>query len=66
MGGITIDAAARVLRPDRAPIAGLYAAGSNTGGLDGGRACGYAGGLMKAIVFGLLAAENAAASPPAN
>ncbi len=59
MGGITIDAAARVLRPDRAPIAGLYAAGSNTGGLDGGRACGYAGGLMKAIVFGLLAAEHA-------
>lgn len=59
MGGITIDSAARVLRPDRAPIAGLYAAGSNTGGLDGGRACGYAGGLMKAIVFGLLAAEHA-------
>ena len=59
MGGITIDAAARVLRPDRAPIPGLYAAGSNTGGLDGGRACGYAGGLMKAIVFGLLAAEHA-------
>ena len=66
MGGITIDAGARVLRPDRTPIAGLYAAGSNTGGLDGGRACGYSGGLMKAIVFGLLAAEHAAKSPSAN
>jgi fumarate reductase flavoprotein subunit len=59
MGGIMIDAGARVLRPDRTPIPGLYAAGSTTGGLDGGRACGYAGGLMKAIVFGLLAAEHA-------
>jgi len=66
MGGITIDAAARVLRPDRMPIPGLYAAGSNTGGLDGGRACGYVGGLMKAIVFGLLAAEHVAGSPPVN
>ncbi|MBI4192838.1 MAG: FAD-dependent oxidoreductase [Betaproteobacteria bacterium] len=62
MGGIMIDAAARVLRPDRTPIPGLYAAGSTTGGLDGGHACGYAGGLMKAIVFGLLAAEHAGGS----
>ena len=64
MGGIMIDAGARVLRPDRTPIPGLYAAGSTTGGLDGGRACGYAGGLMKAIVFGLLAAEHVAKSLP--
>ncbi len=66
MGGIMIDAAARVLRPERVPIAGLYAAGSTTGGLDGGHACGYVGGLMKAIVFGLLAAEHVATIPPVN
>ena len=65
MGGIVIDANARALRPDRTPIPGLYAAGSTTGGLDGGRACGYVGGLMKAMVFGLLAAEHAAGSLPA-
>lgn len=60
MGGIMIDQSARALRPDHTPIPGLYAAGSNTGGLDGGHACGYVGGLMKAIVFGLIAAEHAA------
>ena len=62
MGGIMIDQSARALRPDHTPIPGLYAAGSNTGGLDGGHACGYVGGLMKAIVFGLIAAEHAAGS----
>ncbi|MDP2706168.1 MAG: FAD-binding protein, partial [Burkholderiales bacterium] len=62
MGGIVIDPNARALRPDRTPIPGLYAAGSNTGGLDGGPNRGYVGGLMKAIVFGLIAAEHAAAS----
>ena len=64
MGGILIDGNARVLRPDRRPIPGLYAAGSTTGGLDGGRSCGYAGGLSKAMVFGLLAAEHAAGGLP--
>ena len=60
MGGIMIDGSARALRPDHTPIPGLYAAGSNTGGLDGGHACGYVGGLMKAIVFGFIAGEHAA------
>ena len=60
MGGIVIDPSARVLRPDRSPIPGLYAAGSSVGGLDGGAVCGYAGGLIKAIVFGMLAAEHLA------
>lgn len=62
MGGIVTDVDARALRPDRTPIPGLYAAGSTTGGLDGGQTCGYVGGLIKAIVFGLLSAEHAAGS----
>lgn len=58
MGGVVIDEHGRVLRADRSPIAGLYAAGSITGGLCGGPLCGYTGGLMKALVFGLLSAEH--------
>lgn len=61
MGGIKIDADARVLREDGRAIAGLYAAGSTTGGVDGGPSIGYVGGLARAAVFGLRAAEHAAA-----
>lgn len=61
MGGIAIDAHARVIGEHGAPLPGLYAAGAATGGLEGGPAAGYVGGLIKAIVFGLLAAEHAAA-----
>ena len=60
MGGIRIDGQSRVLRPDRSPIPGLYAAGASTGGLEGGPCVGYVGGLMKGIVFGMLAAESIA------
>ena len=62
MGGVRIDGSARVLDTGRAPIKGLYAAGATTGGLEGGPAVGYVGGLMKGIVFGLLAAEAAVAA----
>jgi fumarate reductase flavoprotein subunit len=41
-------------------IEGLYAAGGSTGGLEGGGALGYVGGLIKACVFGLRVAESAA------
>lgn len=61
MGGVAIDANARVLKPDGAPIPGLYAAGSTTGGLEGGDQSSYVGGLTKAGVQGLLAAEHVAA-----
>lgn len=61
MGGIAIDGDARVLDRAGAPIAGLFAAGSTTGGLEGGAHAAYTGGLSKALVFGLLAAEAAAA-----
>lgn len=57
LGGILIDADARVLRPDRRPIPGLFAAGASTGGLEGGPLNGYVGGLAKAGVFGLRAAR---------
>lgn len=58
MGGIATDANARVLDTSDAPIAGLYAAGSCTGGLEGGgEVAGYSGGLSKASVFGLLAGD---------
>ena len=57
MGGISIDADARVLTPEGPPIAGLYAVGCATGGLEGGEKKGYVGGLVKSSVTGLRAAE---------
>lgn len=64
MGGIATDGHGRVRRADSSrggsTIAGLYAAGGCTGGLEGGGALGYVGGLIKACVFGLRAAEDAA------
>lgn len=60
MGGIAIDGHGRVKLPDGSAIAGLYAAGGTTGGLEGGGALGYVGGLIKACVFGLRTAEHAA------
>jgi fumarate reductase flavoprotein subunit len=60
MGGIDIDAHTHVLGGDGAVIAGLYAAGSSTGGLEGGPNVGYVGGIVKAFVLGLRAGEAAA------
>jgi fumarate reductase flavoprotein subunit len=63
MGGIATDAQARVLDTRDQPIAGLYAAGACTGGLEGGgAAAGYSGGLSKSSVFGMLAGEAIAAA----
>lgn len=62
MGGIDIDAHCRVLKPDGGVIEGLYAAGSSTGGLEGGPNVGYVGGLIKAFAFGLIAGDHVAAS----
>lgn len=61
MGGIQIDDHGRVVAESGEPIPGLYAAGSTTGGLEGGTRTVYLGGLLKAGVHGLLAAEHAAA-----
>ncbi len=60
MGGLVIDTEARVLNGDGAPIPGLYAAGSSTGGIEGGEHAVYQGGLAKAGVFGMRAAEHVA------
>jgi fumarate reductase flavoprotein subunit len=61
MGGIAVDGDGRVLDKNEKPIAGLYAAGSTVGGLDGGPHAGYVGGLIKAVI-GLRAAEAIAAA----
>lgn len=62
MGGPLIDGHCRVRHRDGGEIAGLYAAGSTSGGLEGYARNGYAGGLVKAAVTGLRAAEHIAAS----
>jgi len=57
MGGIAIDGEARVQRANGGKIDGLYAAGSATGGHEGGPTIGYTGGLSKALTFGWCAAR---------
>ena len=59
LGGLRVDDHARVLDAHGAPIDGLHAAGGTMGGLHGGPRVGYAGGLLEAAVFGLLAGEHA-------
>ena len=58
IGGIRIDNRARVLDGAGAPIADLYAAGADVGGIFTG---GYGSGLAAALVFGRIAAESALA-----
>ena len=60
MGGIEINGHAQALRPDGQPIPGLYAVGAPVSGIEGGPRVGYAGGLCKAFVLGLVAAEHMA------
>ncbi|CAI7978338.1 FAD-dependent oxidoreductase [Frankia sp. Hr75.2] len=62
MGGVRIDADAKVLTPDGLPLPGLYATGSTVGGVHGGPHGGYLGGLAVAIEFGLIAAEAIASA----
>jgi fumarate reductase flavoprotein subunit len=59
MGGLLVDANMQVRDTDDKPISGLFAAGGTTGGLEGGGALGYVGGLIKAATMGLIAAEAA-------
>jgi succinate dehydrogenase/fumarate reductase flavoprotein subunit len=54
IGGIVVDTRARVVGAD-----GLYAAGVDAGGVGTG---GYASGLAQALVLGLAAAEDIAAT----
>jgi len=61
MGGIEIDAQARVIGRNGAPIPGLFAAGSCTGGVEGGPLGGYIGGYLKAVGLALIAAQSISA-----
>ena len=66
MGGIAIDGRSRVLNADNQPIAGLYAAGCATGGLEGGEFIAYIGGLTKSSVTAFRAANEIAAGHAKN
>jgi predicted oxidoreductase len=56
LGGVAIDRDARVLSDAGSPIPGLYAAGSDVGGISSG---GYSSGLAAALVLGRVAAASA-------
>jgi succinate dehydrogenase/fumarate reductase flavoprotein subunit len=56
IGGLTVDTRARVVDAGGEPLGGLWAAGVDVGGVATG---GYASGLAQALVFGLVAAEDA-------
>ncbi|MDF3310068.1 FAD-dependent oxidoreductase [Rhodococcus sp. T2V] len=58
-GGLRIDAQARVLRENGAPVPGLLAAGVDGAGV---HCVGYAGGLATGAVFGLRAAALVAST----
>jgi fumarate reductase flavoprotein subunit len=60
MGGVSINGRCEALDSEEKPIPGLYAAGDAIGGLMGGHRSGYTGGLMQAVVTGILAGESAA------
>ena len=60
MGGVVIDAQARAQKREGGVFDGLYAVGTPVAGLEGGPRAGYVGGLSKAFILGLLAAEQAA------
>ena len=59
IGGLRVDADARVLGADGHPLGGIWAAGVDAGGVATG---GYASGLAQALVLGLAAAESVAAA----
>jgi succinate dehydrogenase/fumarate reductase flavoprotein subunit len=59
IGGLHVDERAGVLREDGSRVEGLWSAGVDAGGLATG---GYASGLAQALVLGLAAAEDVAAS----
>jgi fumarate reductase flavoprotein subunit len=58
MGGVEINAQAQALHQDGGAFPGLYAVGTPVAGLEGGPRAGYVGGLSKAFILGLLAAEH--------
>ena len=65
-GGLTVDASARVKRPDGGTFPNLFAAGGAAAGVSGETASGYlsGNGLLAATVLGRLAGRAAAAASP--
>jgi fumarate reductase flavoprotein subunit len=59
-GGLAVNGRGEVVDNDDRPIAGLYAAGSAVGGIEGGPHAGYVGGLIKSFGIGLIAADSIA------
>lgn len=61
-GGLVVDTAARVLRPDRKPLPNLFAGGGAARGLSGPSSWGYfsGGGLLTATTLGRIAGTAAA------
>jgi len=61
LGGLRIDARARVLRPDGTPLPGLYAGGGTAAGVAGDRVEGYLAwtGLLAAFGLGWIAGREA-------
>jgi 3-oxosteroid 1-dehydrogenase len=59
-GGVVTDARARVLRPDGSPIPGLYATGTTTASVFGGKSPGAGASLGGAFTFAYIAAKDAA------
>ena len=59
IGGVCVDDRGRVLRADGSPVDATWAAGVDAGGVATG---GYASGLAQALVLGLAAAEDVAAT----
>jgi fumarate reductase flavoprotein subunit len=61
-GGLVVDAGARVLRADGAPVPDLYAGGGTAAGLSGHGPGGYfsGNGLLTALGYGMLAGRDAA------
>jgi 3-oxosteroid 1-dehydrogenase len=64
-GGLVADEAARVLRPDGTPIAGLYAIGNCSAAVMGRTYAGAGATLGPAMTFGYLAAKDLAAATQA-
>jgi fumarate reductase flavoprotein subunit len=60
-GGLSVNGKGQVMDTRDKPIAGLYAAGSTVGGIEGGLRSAYVGGLIKSFCIGLIAAETIAA-----
>ena len=63
-GGLVVDDAARVLRPDGSAIPNLFAAGGAACGVSGSRASGYlsGNGLLTAVALGRIAGRAASAA----